>query len=422
MDLGGSQTKVIASVPESSDSPILLCMEPEIADVSAASVRNYEKTKSGEVDPENACWVGIGDEYYTVGFLARHKYGGNSLLKQLKEENAVPKIGGVLWVLQQKLKLSPKLIVRLTVLLPPSEYQDRERLEAKLRQELKLFNTPTGEMRVKLVDFNAKPEGGGIYLYRRSMLGANIKNRNMAVVMLGHRNASVLVSVRGAVAPGVSSTFGMSWMLDDFVRRCSGLLKEDPQLMAIIVAAGSECNSSALASLSRRNSSAEESGEATEMQEALKLSRDEYFRALVRWLSQELPRDLDEIIFGGGTAAYLKPELEAHYSHVSITWNGGVEIPPGLDTAGMSVRIADVWALYQVCFGMDKSIKKDDSAEQQHPTPVRSSPDGKSAGQNLLSGELSGVLHPADFAAVASSATERNVVKPKGFLEMPEKL
>ncbi|MDF5715608.1 MAG: hypothetical protein PUP93_17430 [Rhizonema sp. NSF051] len=66
----------------------------------------------------------------------------------------------------------------------------------------------------------------------------------------------------------------------------------------------------------------------------------------------------------------------------------------------MSVRIADVWALYQVCFGMENSIKKDDSTEHQHtpvaqPTPV----------------------------AVASPATGGNVrKKPKGFLEMPEKL
>lgn len=395
IDLGGSQTKIIASVPALSDSPMLLCMEPEIADVSAASVRNYEKTKSGEVDPENTCWVGIGDEYCAVGFLARHKYGGNSLLKQLKEENAVPKICGALWVLHHKLKLTDKLTVRLTVLLPPSEYQDRERLEAKLRQALRRFNTPTGEMRVKLVDFNIKPEGGGIYLYHRSILGADIKNCNMAVVMLGHRNASVLVSARGAVAPGVSSTFGMSWMLDDFVRRCSGLLKEDPHLMTVIVTAGSECNSEALANLSRRNSSVERFGEALEMSEALKLSRDEYFRALVRWLSQELPRDLDEIILCGGTAEYLKPELEAHYSNVSVTWNGGVEIPPGLDTAGMGVRIADVWALYQVFFGMGKLIKKDDGSTEE----------GNSSS-----------------SALGSEVVRSPLPKPKGFLQMPEKL
>ncbi|MBW4676086.1 MAG: ParM/StbA family protein [Desmonostoc geniculatum HA4340-LM1] len=403
IDLGGSQTKAIASVPAKNGFPMLLCMEPEIADVSDASVQDYEKTKSGEVDPENTCWVGIGDDYYAVGFLARHKYGGNSLLKQLKEESAVPKICGVLWVLCQKLKLIGKLTVALTVLLPPSEYQDRERLEVKLKQALRRFNTPTGEMRVKLVDFNAKPEGGGIYLYHRSILGADIKNRNMAVVMLGYRNASVLVSARGAVAPGVSSTFGMSWMLDDFVRRCSGLAKEDPRLMAAIVTAGSECNPEALTKLSRRNSSVEREGEAQEMSEALKLSRDEYFRALVRWLSQEFPRDLDEIILCGGTSEYLKPELEAHYSNVKVIWNGDVEIPPGLDTTGMGIRIADVWALYQVFFGVGNLIKKDSGFTEE--------------------GNASSSATPA----TVSSASESNFVrstplKPKGFLEMPDRL
>lgn len=221
IDLGASQIKVIANAPTQNAFPILLCMDPEIADVSAASVENYEKTKSGETDPENTCWVGIGEEYYAVGFLARHKYGGNSLLKQLKEESAVPKICGVLWVLFQKLKLMNKLKVAIAVLLPPSEYQDKERLEQKLRQELKKFKTPTGEMRVKLLYFNAKPESSGIYLHRRTILGKNIKNCNLAVVMLWYRNASVQISNKGAVTPGVSNAFGMSWMLDDFVRRCS---------------------------------------------------------------------------------------------------------------------------------------------------------------------------------------------------------
>jgi hypothetical protein len=403
IDLGGSQTKAIASVPASNGFPMLLCMEPEIADVSAASVRNYEKTKSGEVDPENTCWVGIDEDCYAVGFLARHKYGGNSLLKQLKEESAVPKICGALWVLRQRLKLTDKLTVALSVLLPPSEYQDRERLEVKLRRSLRRFNTPTGEMRVKLVDFNAKPEGGGIYLYRRSILGADIKNRNVAVVMLGHRNASVLVSTSGSVAPGVSSTFGMSWMLDDFVRRCSGLVKEDPRLMAAIVAAGTECNPEALAKLSRRNSSADREGEAQEMSQALKLSRDEYFRALVRWLSQELPRDMDEIILCGGTAEYLKPELEVHYSNVKVIWNGGVEILPGLDTVGMGARIADVWALYQVFFGVGNLIKKDSSS---------------TATGNVFSNATPATVSPALEGNVVRSIA----LKPKGFLEMPEKL
>jgi hypothetical protein len=404
IDLGGSQTKAIACVPASSAFPVLLCMEPEIADISAASVQNYEKNKSGEVDLENTCWVGIGDDYYAVGFLARHKYGGNSLLKQLKEESAIPKICGALWVLRQKLKIMDKLTVALTVLLPPSEYQDRERLETKLRQAVRRFNTPTGDMRVKLVDFNAKPEGGGIYLYRRSILGAAIKNYNLAVVMLGYRNASVLVSTRGAVAPGVSSTFGMSWMLDDFVRRCSGLVKEDPRLMAAIVAAGFECKPEALIKLSRRNSEEEREEEAQEISEALKLSRDQYFRALVRWLSQELPRDTDEIILCGGTAEYLKSELEAHYNNMSVIWNGDIDIPPELKIAGMGVRIVDVWALYQVFFGVDSNFMKKDS--------------GSIATGNTSSCTTSVVVSSASGTNVLPSKTP----KSKGFLEMPNNL
>lgn len=392
IDLGGSQIKVIASVPAQNTFPMLLCMEPEIADVSAASMENYEKTKSGETDPENTCWVGISEEYYAVGFLARYKYGGNSLLKQLKEESAVPKICGILWVLCQKLKLMSKLTVAIAVLLPPSEYQDKERLEQKLRQGLKKFNTPTGEMRVKLLYFNVKPEGSGIYLHRRTILGTEIKNCNLAVVMLGYRNASVQISTKGAVNPGVSNTFGMSWMLDDFVRRCSGLLKDDPQVIAAIIAAGSECNPEALATLSRRKNTAEVLVEAQEMSFALKLSRDEYFRALVRWLLQEVPRDTDEMILCGGTAKYLKPELETYYSNVKLIWNGGVEIPPGLDKVGMGVRLADVWALYQVLFGVSNLIKKDSD-------------------DNSYTSSVSG-------SKVVSLSSQ----KPKGFLEMPDRL
>lgn len=37
IDLGGSQTKAIASVPQAVGKPMLLCMDPETADVSHAA-------------------------------------------------------------------------------------------------------------------------------------------------------------------------------------------------------------------------------------------------------------------------------------------------------------------------------------------------------------------------------------------------
>ncbi len=405
IDLGGSKTKAIAVAYASGAKPVLLCMEPEVADVSYASLQDYEQNKSGTSEPEDTCWIGVGDDYHAVGFLAQHKYGGNSLLKQLKEASAIPKICGALWVLREKLGLDNKLKVALTVLLPPSEYQDKESLLVKLTSALECFRTPTGEMRVKLLLFDAKSEGAGMYLHRRAVLGDDINNRALAIAMVGYRNASVLMSVRGTVSPGLTSEFGMAWMVDAFVRRTSGLHKEDPRLIPAIVEAGASCLHEPLTRLVRKKNPLEIEAEAIRMAEALKLSRDDYFRALVRWLSQQIPVDIDEIIFCGGTAEYLKEELVAHWSHTYVIWNGGIEIPPQLDTAGMGSRIGDVLALYKAFItriNLLQNRKQTSNADES--TSNKSFPVDQ---QHKL---LVGAVH----------SKERK--KPKGFLDMPEKL
>ena len=403
IDLGASKTKAIAQYYANKDEPLLLCMEPEVADVSCDSLKDYEATKTGQTDPENTCWVGIGNEYHAIGFLAQHKYGGNSLLKELKYACAIPKICGALWVLKQKLKLESKFSLALTVLLPPSEYQDKEALESKLKAATSNFMTPTGEMKVKILLFEAKPEGAGMYLHRLAVLGAEIKQRTMAIAMIGYRNASVLLSVRGAVSPGLSSNFGLSWMVDAFVRRVSGLAKEDPRLVPAIVEAGPACCEEPLTRLVRKKSALEIQAEATKMALALKLSRDDYVRALVRWLSQQLPPETDEIIFCGGTAEYLQPELLKDYSHLCVIWNAGIEISPKLDTAGMGSRIADVLALYKA-FSLIVNclvIKKDGPPTNQNVTAIP---------RSLVT------------AAAQTNGCNEDQKKPKGFAEMPDKL
>ncbi|HBE21724.1 MAG TPA: hypothetical protein DDW51_30045, partial [Cyanobacteria bacterium UBA11367] len=53
IDLGASKTKAIAQSYAKKDEPLLLCMEPEVADVSYDSLKDYEATKTGQTDPEN---------------------------------------------------------------------------------------------------------------------------------------------------------------------------------------------------------------------------------------------------------------------------------------------------------------------------------------------------------------------------------
>lgn len=401
IDLGASQTKVMAMHYPKGELQVV-CMEPEVADVSLESLKECEV--GGQ--PEDGCWIELpSGESYAIGFLARYKFGGNSLMKELKYDVAVPKICGLLWVLYEKWKLpTNKLSVALAVLLPPSEGCDRTLLETKLNVALSNFSTPTGTMQVKLVLFDAMTEGAGILFNRRLVLGEEFKNRTVAIAMVGYRNASVCVVARGVLSPGVSSDFGMAWMVDAFVRRCSGLSKDDPKIVQALVEAENECSPEILAKLSRKRKPEEIAADGTSMAESAKRSRDDYARALIRWLSQQLPTDVDEVILCGGTAEYLRKELETHFSNKTLIWNGGVKIPSSLDTAGMGNRIADVLGLHHVFVErVSKLIKKDSGLTEERNASSNATP-----------------------AATVSSASEGNVYsttpKPKGFLEMPDKL
>ncbi len=400
IDLGASLTKVIAMQYPKGES-MVLCMEPEVADVSLESLKECEI--SGE--PANGCWIGLPNgENYAIGFLARYKFGGNSLLKELKYDVAVPKICGLLWVLKEKWKLTNKLSIAIAVLLPPSEGSDRTLLETKLKEALSSFSTPTDTMHVKIVLFDAMTEGAGILFNRRGVLGEEFKNRTVAVAMIGYRNASIFVVARGVLSPGVSSDFGMAWMVDAFVRRCSGLSKEDPRIVQALVEAGDECSSEMLAKLSRKRKPEEIAADATTIAESALRSRDDYVRALIRWLSQQLSVDVDEIIFCGGTAEYLRKSLEEHFANRTLIWNGGVEIPPELDTLGMGNRIADVLGLHHAFLvRVSNLIKKDN---------------GSAVIDNAYSSATPSTVLSADGDNIVRSKTP----KPKGFLEMPDKL
>ncbi len=65
------------------------------------------------------------------------------------------------------------------------------------------------------------------------------------------------------------------------------------------------------------------------------------------WLSEVLPskNELDEVIICGGTADYLREELDTVFPTTPIVWHGGVEIPPNLNEQWLGNRLADVWAL-----------------------------------------------------------------------------
>lgn len=356
IDMGGSKTKIVVQELGSS-TPRVLLMESQLADIGRNPSAQVPSTGLGS----ERAWVGFdkatngGEEvsrlYYAVGALARHRFGGLPQLEELKYELALPKILAAIWFARVELSFSPKLNLFLSVLLPGGEMSDKDILKSRLLAVTPSFETPSGKMAVKLTQCEVSSEGSGIYNYRRSVLGDEIHSRNQLFVMLGFRNASAFVVRGGATEPGATSNFGMYWMLDALASQISGFDKNDPPTIQTVVDSAADPN--LLKRLSRKRDKQDIDDDFVSITNAVSEARSDYVRAIARWL-KGIPGSFDEIIFCGGTSEYLRPDLEKYYATdtTEIIWHGGVTLPHEVKSTLGCFRLADVWALHSVFFGL----------------------------------------------------------------------
>ncbi len=349
MDFGGSSVRGIGfRTSHGIGKPFLICMEPEVEPVSKESIDAYKAGVIGSTTPENSCWIAVGKQYYALGALAKDRFHSSFDLKPLKWEDAVRKTLAAVWVLSERLKLGDKFDIAIAALLPPGEYKsDRERFEKSLKTALSNFLTPSSNFKVNLVFFDCKPEGGGVYLYHRQRLKDSVKQKVLAVAMVGHRNASVLVANKGAVGEGKMSDFGCNKLVEVFIRETSGTSSQPTdKIIRAIVEAGAKVESLPFMRLARSCSETGKKEDVALMVKATKLARKEYFQILTRWLDKTLPPERDELIFCGGTAHLFEAQLSSRYKDDNVIWDAD-EIPPTLDTASLGNRLADVYAMYR---------------------------------------------------------------------------
>ncbi|MDJ0733550.1 MAG: ParM/StbA family protein [Nostocaceae cyanobacterium] len=345
LDFGGSATKGIYCGLEQ-NIPMSLMMEPEVLKVSWESVNSYSTRTLGSTEPENAAWVSYMGETFAVGYLAKTQYYANAGLKELKYERAISKTISAVWVASQKLKLGMKFRLALACLLPPGELENKESFHQQLCKVLANYITPTGKIQVELVEFKCLPEGAGIYLAYQKKLGQQIKMKVIALAMVGYRNASVLISDRGMVAAdGKTSDLGMIRLLERVVAKTSG---HTPAILApAVVAAGSDVSTTPFLRLLRSRNNVNKQHELQQIQKAVKLARSEYTAVLTSWLDQVISTSVvDEILFCGGTADYIRRELNSHYPGTPCLWGVGADIPKQVDKFGLGSRLGDVYSVF----------------------------------------------------------------------------
>ncbi|MBE9128027.1 MULTISPECIES: ParM/StbA family protein [unclassified Coleofasciculus] len=341
IDFGGSATKILAST---STDVYALCMEPEVIEVDKQLLDDYESTKLGQADEKNRAWVGYDNLYYAVGYLAQYKFAGTPGLSELKYERAIPKALAAVWVAARHFSLGRKFNVAIACVLPPGEYADAASVETLLREALASYETPTGQLALRLTHFNCKPEGGATYMMIAKNQRDELLQKVVAVIMVGYRNASILISNRGEVGSFLSSDLGFIQLVSAVMQKTSGQTAE--LLTPSIFEAGEKLESKPLFRLIRSTNEQRQSEELEQIRKAVASSRKEYFLKLSNWMKEHLPREVDEVVLCGGTVDYLATEFKSHFQWTPIQWHGGVTVPTELDELGFGNRLVDVYCLF----------------------------------------------------------------------------
>ena len=361
-DFGSSLGRAIYTTNSGYVKPELVTFDPEVVEVPGESIANYEKYRLGETSPENSSWVKVGETYYAVGFLAKDRFSTTHCRNSLKIDSAIPLTLSILGAIAHKRDLPEKFSVSLGIVLPFSEFRDREKFATMLTKHFSSFTYRGTEYQVDLTKFTALPEGGGLLarsrVPKKGQLLVPAAEINLVVLMLGYRNTSLLVMEKGQLTKGLTCDLGFSQLVERVQQFTSG---QTESALVRAICSAREVSDTALEAIALSNNPELRAMEVIELKGAIADARKEYLALLTNWLSQQIPASisLDEILIGGGTAQYLKPELTAALKRYRAQLNWGktleMRVKQAFETQvrhhSLAMRLADVYGLFYKMLG-----------------------------------------------------------------------
>jgi len=348
-DIGTSGSKFFYKINDDQKEP--LWMGPEVAD-SLTTLALSTLNAGGR--PQDHAWIQVGDEVILVGDAAKTFIDINSLSEN-KAKQAVYKIIAALGVIAERERLSSQYEAVIWLPLPLTEMGTKDEIAAKLNEAAQnfRFRGKTQQVRLSLQFF---PEGFGLYLNRRRQLddtGVSIDQRRTFILMLGHRNLSVLCFEQGSLKNAKSNSDGPGfWPIFERVARSCGVTHADyPALMAAL-------STGKTSQISRAR------GEVYDFVAAAESVRQAYWRITKGYLQDNL---LDKLTYGsadlvvsGGAAYVMRESLDKYFSDLQVQdhvffADGKYEkldeivlkLPEAIDQPSMVMRMADCYGLFQ---------------------------------------------------------------------------
>lgn len=328
-------------------------MEPHAVELFPNSLEELRAQFKANLPPENQVWVSYERGTFAIGNLARAKRG-QMRTHELKQQSIIPKALGATWVSARKHGLDNKFRLVFVGLIPAGEMKAREALKQELTEAFAQFETPTGTFKVKAhVDFLA--EGSGIAAYRE-MTDPAFQNKTCAFFMLGHRNASILVTERGVQAISRSSKWGFIQLVQDMA---DNVIERSVEELTSVL-----CEAIGSSAAEYRNQDLDiipfhaiaRTGvggldDSQQLYAAAKAACDRYLGNLVGWMENEvnaLPT-CDEVIFSGGGAKLLYRLLNKRWvnrrkNQYSFYYYDSLKLPEGFDDKGLGSRLYDSYA------------------------------------------------------------------------------
>jgi hypothetical protein len=349
IDYGASSTKVFFGLTASAYE--VLIMPPHSIELD----KSLLPPPSTDTNYENRAWVGIEDRYYAVGNLAKTTYSAIAPKKPLKVESLLQKTCAVIYIAAQVLGLEKKFGLVLNYVLPPGELgnsSNRDLLTTDLKNVLKLFDTPSGKMRVRLISCGGYPEGMGLLLFHRKHFPESA-DRSVGLFMIGYRNASMFTSRKGVVGDYQSNDLGFNFYLKQITSRSAGYDLDD--LIEPIHKYQQPTDEVYLRKILRAKDKERQEIELSDLKELITASRSYYWTMLRTWIDECLDSDIDRVIICGGTADYLRRELETHLKpkfpsimngKSELYFHSSINLPGSVQSKGMGFRLADVYCLW----------------------------------------------------------------------------
>ncbi len=353
-DVGTSASKFFYRVNPGQTVP--LWMGSEVADGLTIDV--LPNLSSGG-RPQDAAWVQIGDEVILVGDAAKACLDANSLAAN-KSEKAAYKIVAALGAIAELERLPGHYEANVWVPLPLTEIRTRDEIAAKLAAICEQGFVFRGQRQQVTIQPKFFPEGFGLYLNRKKQLDAialPIEHRRTLILMMGHRNLSILCFEGGSLKVAASSSDGPGfWSSFEKTARSHGITPTDyPSLMAALTTGKTQQISQARAGVFEFGAIAES-------------VRQTYWKTVSVYLQDHLLGQLTDesadLIISGGAASLLRLTIQDYCEDLGLArrfffadglqerLNGIVNaLPEAATNPTLPMRMADCYGLFQGLLG-----------------------------------------------------------------------